>query len=107
MQELQKTRAQLLFEKLNKLITWRNHELVSGEYLNASSPITVRCLIHNVTNKTTVTNYKRCKTGLSCCGKQKQSEATVLSNIRRTKKKPIALTINIPIIVKAGEGEGS
>lgn len=87
MQERQLTRAARLHIELVTLIQSRQHELVSGVYVNASSPITVECLIHGKTYPTTPTNYKRCKTGLDCCGRANQSIATAFHNTLRPSKK--------------------
>ena len=87
MQELQQTRAARLHKELVILIKSRQHELISGVYENASSPINIRCLIHGKTYLTTATNYKRCKTGLSCCGKVNQSIATAFYNTLRPSQK--------------------
>jgi hypothetical protein len=87
MQEHQLTRAQKFHIELLALIQSRQHELVAGVYLNSSSSITIRCLIHGQTYTTTPTNYKKCKTGLPCCGKANQSIATTFHNTRRQIKK--------------------
>lgn len=68
---------------LMDLMNARNHELVSGSYVNAASKIVVRCKIHDKVHETTVTNYKKSRTGMPCCGKQRQSEATAYHNTLR------------------------
>jgi fructose 1,6-bisphosphatase len=94
MQEYQQTRAQRFHIELLALIQSRQHELVADVYVlvadvyvNASSSITILCLIHGQTYTTTATNYKRCKTGLPCCGKINQSIATAFHNTLRQSKK--------------------
>jgi hypothetical protein len=87
MQERQLTRAARLQIELVDLIQSRQNKLVSGVYVNASSPITVGCFIHGKTYTTTSTNYKRCKTGLNCCGKVNQSIATAFYNTLGPSKK--------------------
>nr|YP_007890120.1 putative site-specific DNA endonuclease [Pleodorina starrii]AFY64390.1 putative site-specific DNA endonuclease [Pleodorina starrii] len=57
-------------KELLELLKQRNHKLVTGNSFNSQDKIIVRCLSHGETFETTVTNYKRCKTGLHCCGKQ-------------------------------------
>jgi hypothetical protein len=62
-------------QELFALFKLRNHEHVTGittkwDSFNSQNYITVRCLIHNQTFQTKVTNYKRSKKGLPCCGKQ-------------------------------------
>lgn len=78
-QNYQQTRAEKLHVELFSLIQSRNHALVSGFYQNKDSIFTIRCLVHDETYTTTATNYKRCKTGLSCCGKVNQSNFITLS----------------------------
>nr|YP_004581369.1 Putative site-specific DNA endonuclease [Schizomeris leibleinii]AEH05421.1 Putative site-specific DNA endonuclease [Schizomeris leibleinii] len=68
---------------LIELINSRNHELVSGIYKKSSSVIVIRCKIHDVIHETTATNYKKSKTGMSCCGRQRQSQATAYYNTLR------------------------
>ncbi len=65
------------------LITSRNHELRSGTYVNAKSVILVYCKKHDCFHETTVTNYKKSKTGMPCCGKERQSQATAYNNTLR------------------------
>jgi hypothetical protein len=55
------------------LCTSRNHVVISGQYINANSKVTIRCNMHNESHETTFTNYKKCKTGLKCCGRARQS----------------------------------
>jgi hypothetical protein len=70
-------------EAFIKLINSRNHELVDGAYKNSASVIVVKCKTHNTTHTTTVTNYKKAKTGIPCCGKERQSKATAYYNTLR------------------------
>lgn len=58
-----------------ELVASRNHIFVSGEIQNAQSKVIIYCPIHNCEHTTKVTNYKKCRTGLKCCGHQKQVEA--------------------------------
>lgn len=62
---------QVLFREL---VESRGHIWESGEYVNSKSTISIYCKTHNISCETTVTNYKKCKTGLKCCGQQKQSD---------------------------------
>jgi hypothetical protein len=57
--------------------------LVLGDYVRASSIIVVYCKIHNFIHETTVTNYKKSKTRMPCCGKERQSKATAYYNKQR------------------------
>jgi hypothetical protein len=61
------------FEKMLLLIKERNHEFVSGNYENKLSKLEVYCPIHNILHKTNFDNYRRSKTGLPCCGKDRRS----------------------------------
>nr|ALO21053.1 putative HNH homing endonuclease [Lobochlamys segnis] len=49
-----------------------NHQILEGDYINASSLVNVQCNIHNQIFITRFTNYKKCKYGLPCCGKAVQ-----------------------------------
>lgn len=75
MKEREKTRCDKAFFAACAVMHSRNHEWVSGEYKTISSPCVVRCTIHNREFETTYRNYKRCKTGLKCCGAVRQAEA--------------------------------
>ncbi len=79
----QQQKAKQLQNEFLELISSRNHELVSGVYQNSSSIVVIKCNNHNTTYETKVTNYKKAKTGMPCCGKVLQSTATSLSNRRR------------------------
>jgi hypothetical protein len=70
-------------EGLLQLINSRNHELRTGDYVNAQSVIEVWCKTHKCSHTTTVTNYKKSRTGMPCCGKARQSEATSYHNTLR------------------------
>lgn len=62
----------------------RNHELLSGGDFHGSAVIVVQCKTHQTVHQTTVNNYKKAKTGMRCCGKELQSQATARSNKRRS-----------------------
>jgi hypothetical protein len=66
--EKQLNLRELKYKEFVELCESRNHEVLSGEYINAQSKVNVKCNIHNKTIETTFTNYKKCKTGLRCCG---------------------------------------
>jgi hypothetical protein len=63
-------------QELFDLMSLRDHFLVEGTKFTAHSEIKVFCLKHEKTYTTTVRNYKRCKSGLLCCGRDLQSDAT-------------------------------
>lgn len=73
--------------KFNQIVQDRNHVIVSGEYENLHSELEVCCPKHNHKQTIFAGKYKNSKFGLSCCAKEKQSVTTVISNIKRTKKK--------------------
>ena len=50
------------------------HKYVEGTYENQSSKLVVYCTTHGCSITTTFNNYRRCKTGLTCCGKKSVSE---------------------------------
>lgn len=75
--EFANTKKQVEFQKL---LESRNHELVSGVYVNAHSRIVVRCLKHAIELETNVTNYKKSVTGMRCCGAVLQGEACARTN---------------------------
>lgn len=72
-------------EELISLINSRGHQLIAGEQFNSYSKITVKCLKHNEEHTTTVTNYKKSKTGMPCCGKEFQGISTAYYNTLRKK----------------------
>jgi hypothetical protein len=82
--ELSKKQA-VKMEALLELIDSRGHELRDGEYVNAQSEIIVWCTHHKCSHTTIVTNYKKSRTGMPCCGKARQSDATSYHNTKRTK----------------------
>jgi hypothetical protein len=55
------------------LCSERGHVIISGEYIRASSPVILFCEKHKQQYETTFTNYKKCRTGLKCCGRENQS----------------------------------
>lgn len=81
-----KTKDEEKQEQLIQLVDSRNHELVSGENKNCRSVIVVKCKIHDTIHTTTVTNYKKSRTGMPCCGAARQGEITAYHNRLRSKK---------------------
>lgn len=58
-----------------KLLKERGHQLHSSpEGFYAHSKVEIWCPRHCTISTTKVTNYKKCKTGLLCCGRQVQSD---------------------------------
>jgi hypothetical protein len=51
-----------------------NHEIISSDYVNAQSKVIIKCQKHNQIIETTFTNYKKCKNGLRCCGREVQAQ---------------------------------
>jgi hypothetical protein len=68
-----KTAQQNKFEEFQVLCSERGHVIISGEYIRASSPVILFCEKHKQQYETTFTNYKKCRTGLKCCGRENQS----------------------------------
>lgn len=67
-----KTAQKKKFEEFQMLCSKRGHVIISGEYIRASSPVTIFCEKHKQQYETTFTNYKKCRTGLKCCGRENQ-----------------------------------
>jgi deoxyribodipyrimidine photolyase-like uncharacterized protein len=69
------SQQQRLKAAFQDLVQNRGHvieEIPKNFHSHAS--VSIHCMKHNRTFLTTVTNYKRAKTGLPCCGRQNQSE---------------------------------
>jgi len=49
------------------------HIKLEGDYQGKNSRLIIYCPKHNIIAETTYTNYKRSRTGLTCCGKQQVS----------------------------------
>lgn len=74
--ENQKTYKEKTFESFQNLVNERNHEYVSGTYENIHSEVCIYCSKHDCFHSTTFHNYKRSKTGLPCCGRKRQIDAS-------------------------------
>jgi len=59
-------------QQLEELTNSLNHSILSGEYKNIYSRFTVKCNKHNKIFETSLRNYKRCRNGLPCCGREVQ-----------------------------------
>lgn len=70
----QQTRKQKAMDDFLMLLESKGHELVSGDYINVNSKVTIYCREHKIVTETTFHNYKRCKNGLKCCGRQQQKD---------------------------------
>jgi hypothetical protein len=55
----------------------RDHQYVSGVYVNRDSPLVVFCPEHNQKLTTPFCNYKRSKTGLKCCGNESKRDKLI------------------------------
>jgi hypothetical protein len=86
MMEVINQKSQNKHHELIQLIVSRNHVLLSGNYENRNSKLTIKCLKHGVIHTTTATNYKKSKTGMPCCGKEIQSKVTSYHNTLRSKR---------------------
>nr|ALO21126.1 putative HNH homing endonuclease [Carteria crucifera] len=71
--EKQKKEAE---DRIRRLITQRGHIYRYGTYENKFSKLVVYCPkpTHNRQYHTTFDNYRRCKTGLECCGNEQKSK---------------------------------
>lgn len=58
------------FQDFSEICSSRKHKIIKGEYINAHSPVTIYCEIHDTTFDTTFHKYKKSTHGLACCGKQ-------------------------------------
>lgn len=56
------------------LVKNHGHQKLEGDYQGKNSRLVIYCPKHNVIAETTYANYKRCRTGLPCCGKQQVSD---------------------------------
>lgn len=65
-------KQQLVLDKIKA--NPNKHKYVSGSYETKDSVLVVFCESHHNYVTTTFTNYKRCKTGLACCGKKQVSD---------------------------------
>lgn len=74
--EKRKTHKQKSFDQFLELVQNQNHQFLSGNYENVHSEIWMYCPRHDCSHATTFHNYKRSKTGLPCCGKERQSDAS-------------------------------
>jgi len=74
--EQQKTKKEKSFEDFSNLLKKRNHQYVSGCYENIHSEVCIYCPSHDIFHSTTFHNYKRSKTGMSCCGRIRQIQAS-------------------------------
>ena len=54
------------------LVKTHGHLLISGELQNVKSNVVIYCNEHQSEYTTTFGNYRRCKTGLPCCGRAQQ-----------------------------------
>lgn len=72
MREKQKKQEEQFEENLLNLMNLRGHELRTATGYFTHSEIVVYCPIHKKLHTTKVTNYKKSKTGMPCCGKQIQ-----------------------------------
>lgn len=54
------------------LVKTHGHLLISGEFQNVKSNVLIYCNEHQSEYTTTFGNYRRCKTGLPCCGRAQQ-----------------------------------
>lgn len=63
---------------LDKIAANENgHVYVQGVYETQASELVVYCATHDCFTNTTYNNYRRCKTGLPCCGKESASKALI------------------------------
>ena len=72
----QKLTKESKFEELLDLAYLRNHQILSGTYVNVHSKFQIHCDIHNITYMTTAKNYRRAKSGLMCCKKNHIQDVT-------------------------------
>lgn len=87
MLEKQKSMEEKSKEGLLALIASRNYQLVdSSEGFFSYSMITVYCPTHSKQHQTKVTNYKKSKTGMLCCGKVLQDEKRVWDHLSSAKE---------------------
>ena len=74
-QEQQKTFRDHKFGEIKQLIMSRKHRIQKGEYQNRSSSVLIYCLKHGREHQTTFGNYKKSRTGMPCCSKERQKLA--------------------------------
>jgi hypothetical protein len=55
------------------LIKKRNHQFISGLFINRKSELIVFCPLHNETHTTTFYNYARSVIGMNCCARERKS----------------------------------
>ena len=75
LQEQAKTFRVKKFSEIEQLVLSRDHIIQEGEYQNIDSPVLIYCLKHNYEHQTTYRNYKRSRTGMPCCSKERQKNA--------------------------------
>ena len=80
-------------KKLTNLLRFRKHQLITGFYINHKNVIRILCLKRNKVYDTTFVNYFKSKTGLKCCGCEKQRYHAVLKN--KKNKKNLRNNLNV------------
>lgn len=86
LQNKQKTQEEKYKQNLFYVLNQRNHTLEFAEGYYSYSRIVVCCPLHSKKHSTTVTNYKKAKTGMPCCGKQIQDNTRVWDHLNAAKK---------------------
>lgn len=80
----QATQRELKQAEFLKLLKNRQHELIcTKDGFKAKLTVQIYCPIHGFEHTTTVTNYKKAKTGMPCCGRQLQSEKGTWEHVNK------------------------